>query len=271
MYLPDISGSRYVTDPLRFRRFSNSPTAFRHFLFYSQYFLLVIWCAIKFLFIRNPQAAIALQSLKLLRNVEKQGVHITIDGLDRYPADGAPYVFACNHMGTLEANVLPGIIASRIPMTFVIKKNLLRVPFFGQLLKRLDAIPVTREHPGEDLMKVLEKGAEILGRGISVILFPEGSRQEVFSARKFNTLAIKLALKADVAVVPVALRTDFWGIGKHRSYLGPLRFDAPVKIAFGNPIRPSGRGKDEHRQVLDFIHKHLREWGFPVEDRVKSV
>lgn len=219
----------------------------------------------------KPLATVALQSLKLLRNVEIQGAQITIDGLDRFPADGAPYVFACNHMGTLEASVLPGIIASRIPMTFVVKKNLLRVPFCGHFLKRLDVIPVTRKHPGEDLMKVLEKGAGLLSRGISVVLFPEGSRQEVFSSRKFNSLATKLALRAGVPVVPVALRTDFWGIGKHRSYFGPLHYDAPVRMTFGDPIRPAGRGRSEHRQVLDFIHRHLREWGLPVEDRVKPL
>ena len=265
MYLPDISRDRYETDPNRFKRFSSRRIFKGLFWFYLRYSILVIWSGIKFSYTRDPQKAVTLQALRVMRIVEKHGAHLTFEGMDRYPDDQGPYVFACNHMGTLEVNALPGLIAARTPMTFVVKQKLLKLPFFGQVLKRLRAIPVSRLHPGEDLMQVLEGGKKLLAEGVSVILFPESTRQDVFSHRQFNSLAVKLALKADVSVIPVALRTDFWGAGKRVKEFGPLHMDRPVHICFGDPIRPTGRGKAEHQQVLDFITNHLSKWGAAVE------
>lgn len=265
MYLPDISHNQYRTDPKRLKRYSSRRLFRRPFWFHLRYSILVIWSGIKFSYTRNPQKAVTLQALRVMRIVENQGANMRFDGLDKYPEDGGPYVFACNHMGTLEVNALPGLVASRIPMTFVVKESLLKMPFFGKILKRLNALPVSRRHPGEDLMQVLNGGTELLKKGYSVILFPEGTRQDVFSPRRFNSLAVKLALKADVPVVPVALRTDFWGAGKRVKEYGPLHRDSPVFISFGDPIRPTGRGKAEHQQVLDFIAGHLKTWGAAVE------
>lgn len=265
MYLPDISGNRYETDPVRHRRFSSRKTFKGPFWFYLRYSILVIWSGIKFSYTKDPQKAVTLQALRVMRIVEKQGAHLTFDGLNNYPREKAPYVFACNHMGTLEVNALPGLVASRTPMTFVVKDSLLRMPFFGQVLKRLKAIPVLRQHPGEDLKQVLQEGERLLSEGVSIILFPEGTRQDVFSYRRFNSLAVKLAVRAGVPVVPVALRTDFWGVGERVKEFGPLFPDRRVHITFGSPLTPVGRGKAEHQQILDFIAEHLVEWGAPVE------
>ena len=265
MYLPDISGDQYETDPMRYRRYSSRRVFKGPFWFYLRYSILVIWSGIKFFYTKDPQKAVTLQALRVMRITEKQGAHLSFNGLDRYPAENGPYVFACNHMGTFEVNALPGLIASRTPMTFVVKQSLLDMPFFGQILKRLQAIPVLRQHPGEDLKQVLEEGTRLLSEGVSIILFPESTRQDVFSPRRFNSLAVKLALRAGVPVVPVALRTDFWGAGERVKEFGPLYHDRPIHISFGNPINPVGRGKAEHKQVLDFIADHLSGWGAPVE------
>jgi len=265
MYLPDISKDRYETDPIRHRRHSSRRMFTGTIWFYLQYIILVICSGIRFFFVKDPQSAVVRQALLAMRIVERQGAHLTFEGLGKYPAESGPYVFACNHMGTLEVNALPGLIASRIPMTFVVKDSLLRTPFFGRVLRRLGAISVRRRHPGEDLMQVIRVGEKKLSRGISVILFPEGTRQNIFSPRCFNSLAVKLALKAEVQIVPVALKTDFWGTGKLIKEFGALDRDKRVNIAFGDPIMPSGRGRMEQQMIVDFISKHLREWGSPVD------
>lgn len=266
MYLPDVSGDRYRTDPERQKRYERRKLFRGSFWFYSRYVILVVWSGIKFLFTKNPQKSVTLQALRVMRFSERFGAVLDFTGMDRFPVDRGPYVFACNHMGTFEVNALPGLVASRIPMTFVVKRSLLKTPFFGKVLHRLGAIPVERRHPGEDLMQVLKEGTRLLSEGVSVILFPESTRQKVFSSKKFNSLAVKLALRAGVPVVPVALRTDFWGTGKLIRDFGPLNFDRTCRIEFGEPIMPSGRGKKEHLQVLNFIASRLREWKSPVQE-----
>lgn len=269
MYLPDISGGQYATDPARFRRL---PQFFKKsFWFYLRYVILVIWSGIKFHFTRDPQKAVTLQALRVMRMLEKQGASLNFSGLDQYPPGSGPFVFACNHMSTLEVNALPGLVASRIPMTFIVKKGLLRTPFFGKVLRRLRAIPVTRENPGEDLMQVLTEGEERLKNGMSVILFPDGTRQETFDPGRFNSLAVKLAIRAKVPVIPVALRTDFWGTGRKIKEFGSLHRDLPVHISFGSPLMPRGRGKNEHAQVLEYITQKLTEWGSPVSSKSEEM
>jgi len=265
MYLPDITGDYYETPSKHLKRYSSKRIFKSSFWFSLRYSLLVIWSGIKFHYTRDPQKAVTLQALRVMRIVEKWGAHLRFDGLNRYPAEKGPYVFACNHMGTLEVNALPGLIASRTPMTFVVKQSLLEMPFFGQVLKRLQAIPVMRQHPGEDLKQVLNEGERLLSEGVSVILFPEGGRQDIFSHRRFNSLAVKLAIRAGVSVVPVALRTDFWGEGKRVKEFGPLFPEKPVHISFGDPVTPEGRGKASHQQILNYIADHLMEWGAGVE------
>lgn len=265
MYLPDISSSTYRTEPKRHKAFTERKIFKGAFWLYLRYSFLVIYSGFKFVFSRDPQKAVTLQALRTMKIVEKQGVELIYEGLNHYPQETGPYVFACNHMGTFEVNALPGLVASRTPMTFVVKDTLLKVPFFSQVLKRLGAIPVARKHPGEDLMQVLGEGSRLLQEGVSVILFPESTRQKVFSYRKFNSLAVKLAIKAGVPVIPVALKTDFWGVGKVIKNYGSLQPQIPCHIAFGKPIYPTGRGKKEHQQIINFIAEKLESWGSPVE------
>ncbi len=265
IYLPDISADRYDTDPKRHQLFKRRRLFKGGFWFYFRYSLLVIWSGLKFYVTKDPQKAVLLQALRVMRITEKQGVHLSFEGLGNYPLEDGPYVFACNHMSTFEVNALPGLVASRVPMTFVTKASLLKTPFFGQVVRRLEVIPVKRNHPGEDLQQVLNEGTRHLSNGVSIILFPESTRQDVFSYRKFNSLAIKLAVKAGVTVVPVAIKTDFWGVGKVFKNYGTICSDIPCHIAFGKPIRPVGRGRAEHQAVLDFIAKRLEEWGAPVD------
>ncbi|MCG8454430.1 MAG: 1-acyl-sn-glycerol-3-phosphate acyltransferase [Spirochaetales bacterium] len=264
MYLPPVHQDSYVTDAQRHQKYRSRKVFKGPFWFYPRYGLLIMWSGIKFLFTRDPQAAVSLQGRRVMSIAERHGAHFTCEGMENLSKVQGPFVFACNHMSTLEVNALPGIIAYRMPIAFVVKKSLMKIPFLSGVLKRLDCITVERKHPGEDLMQVLKQGEELLRKGTSVILFPESTRQDVFHPGKFNSLAIKLALKANVPVIPVALKTDFWGSGKMIKDFGPLDENKPVHIRFGEPLVPSGRGKAEHQKAVEFIRSHLEEWGVPI-------
>jgi 1-acyl-sn-glycerol-3-phosphate acyltransferase len=99
-----------------------------------------------------------------------------------------------------------------------------------------------------------------------VIVFPQGTRTDVFNRAGFNSLGIKLASKAGVPVIPVAVKTDFWGNSPILRGFGPVHRDRPVMIEFGEPLTVSGRGKAEHEVCLDFIESRLRSWGGAVAE-----
>ncbi len=148
-----------------------------------------------------------------LRALEQVGVSIEIDGIDNFRTFDGPCVFIGNHMSTLETFVLPVLIAPIKDATFVVKQSLVEYPVFKYVMRARDPVTVGRSNPRDDLKAVLEGGTERLKAGISIIIFPQTTRLAAFDRDQFNTIGIKLAKRAGVPVVPIALKTDAWGNG----------------------------------------------------------
>ncbi|MBI5100656.1 MAG: 1-acyl-sn-glycerol-3-phosphate acyltransferase [Nitrospirae bacterium] len=199
-------------------------------------------------------------SFEILRALEKAGVEFEITGMDMMRKFEGPAVFIANHMGTLETMVLPCLIQPLKTATFVVKKSLITMPFFGPIMRSRDPVVVGRVNPRDDLRAVLEKGAEKLRAGISVVVFPQSTRSVSFNPGDFNTLGVKLAARAGVPVVPVALKTDAWGIGGVLKEFGPIDVGRKVYFRFGEPMTISGRGAGEHEKIVDFISDNLSAW-----------
>ena len=192
--------------------------------------------------------------------VERMGCPVEINGMDAISATEEACIFVANHMSTLETFMLPGIIRPRRPVTFVVKESLVRMPFFGPVMRSRDPIVVGRKNPREDLAAVLEGGVERLGKGVSLVIFPQSTRSLTFDERHFNSIAVKLARKAGAPLVPLALKTDAWGQGKKIKDLGPIRPGMPVRYRFGAPLRVSGNGREEQAAICAFIAATLGEW-----------
>lgn len=185
--------------------------------------------------------------------------HITgFDYVDQVKDE--PVVFISNHMSTLETMVFPCLIAPVKEVTFVVKMQLVTGKLFGPIMRARNPIAVGRTDSRKDLMTVLTEGQQKLKEGTSVIIFPQSTRKEIFVPEEFNSLGIKLAQKAGVRVVPMAIKTDFWSNGKIIKDLGEAKRKLPIYIKFGAPIEIKGSGKEEHQQVVDFIKKNFDEW-----------
>ncbi len=199
-------------------------------------------------------------SLYIFRLIEGCGGRFHITGLDNIRKTVNPVIFVSNHMSTLETMIFPGIIQPLKNITFVVKDALVRHFAFKHVMCSRDPIVLSRENPREDFRIVMEKGPEYLRKGISIVIFPQSTRRINFIPSEFNTLGTKLALKAGVDIIPVAIKTDFWGNGRFTGYLGPINRKKPIHIAFGEAIPVSGNGKNEHQYILNFIHDHLKTW-----------
>jgi 1-acyl-sn-glycerol-3-phosphate acyltransferase len=192
--------------------------------------------------------------------VERCGGRIHITGLDHIRFCNEPVVFVSNHMSTLETMILPGIIQPLKDIAFVVKKDLVTHWAFGDVMRSRNPIVLDRVNPRNDLQIVLQEGAARLAGGISIVMFPQSTRRAVFDPADFNSLGTKLAARTGVSVIPIALKTDFWGHGKTNSYIGPIYRQNTVHLAFGAPVRVSGSGRTEHQELVDFIGNHLKSW-----------
>jgi 1-acyl-sn-glycerol-3-phosphate acyltransferase len=264
---PFFPGDTYDTDPetpriLMDRLFLGSRWYFA--LGYLAEILRSRGMAVKNLYTREEWAG---SSLRIVRLIEGCGGRLHISGMDNIRSLKESVVFISNHMSILETFVFPSIIAPVMPVTYVVKESLVTQPLFGPVMRSRDPVVVQRKNPRKDLVTVLEKGPELLRSGTSIIIFPQSTRAETFDPETFNTLGIILAKKAGVPVVPVAIKTDFWGNGTIIKDLGPVRRDRPVHVKFGSPFRVTGTGKEDHQRIIDFIKGQFRVWGGKIREK----
>ena len=195
------------------------------------------------------------------KSVEDCGGRIHIKGLSNIDKVQSPVVFIGNHMSTLETFLLPGLICPRKPSSFVVKKELVESFYFGPIMRGTLPIVVGRHNPMDDLRVILGEGVNKLKSGRSVIVFPQHTRSVQFKPNEFNSVGIKLAKKAGTMVIPMAVKTDFWGNGKVVKDFGKVNRNYDVYIEFGEPLAVDNNGKETHLKIVDFIKSRLAKWG----------
>jgi len=257
-----FSGDTYVTRPDAPTSLLNRLTFGWRWAFYLEYFTEVLGARASAVRGKYDDAEWSESSFRVLSIIEHNRGRFQVEGLQnlRDAASGAPYVFISNHMSSLETQVLPTLIVPFMPVTFVVKRQLVEGPIFGPIMRSREPIAVGRKNAREDLDTVLSAGKELLGRGKSIIVFPQSTRTPAFRREEFNSLGVKLAARASVPVVPVAVKTDFWGDkGLFRGF-GKVRPRLTIHIEFGRPIDVTGRGKEVHVAIMDFIEERQNRW-----------
>jgi 1-acyl-sn-glycerol-3-phosphate acyltransferase len=202
-------------------------------------------------------------SFHIFKFIEKTGAKFHITGMEHFTGSPEPVLFIGNHMSTLETMILPSIIGPHKELTFVVKDSLVRHPLFGDVMKSRNPIIVGRSDPRKDFETVMNGGVELLAKGISIVIFPQSTRNLVFKPEEFNSLGVKLAKKAGVKIIPFALKTDYWGNGKFIKELGPIDCHKDIHFRFGEPFNVTGNGKEENHRIIEFIQNSLKKWAYP--------
>ncbi len=128
------------------------------------------------------------------------GIKFKITGLEKLPKDGKPFLVLSNHQSFWENFFMQLIIPKHL---WVIKQELFDIPFFGWCLKLLDPIAVDRNN-NNSITQILEEGEKKLKQGLSIIIFPEGTRVKVERNVNFKPSAAKLALISNTPIILIA-------------------------------------------------------------------
>lgn len=259
MYMNELTyiDGRYKTSP---EAISFWAKRFPSLTFYPRFVAIVFRASAKAKRAQYSSSEWAKSSLAVLRALEGSGVSVEITGVQHIVEEEGPYVFIANHMSTLETTVLASVIQPLKEVTFIVKKSLLEYPVFRHVMRSRDPIALTRTNPREDLKAVLQGGTERLKNGISIVVFPQTTRTTSFDPAQFNSIGIKLAKKAGVPVIPIALKSDAWGNGTYLKDFGKIDPSKEVYLHFGNAIRIKGKGTEEHQHIIEFIIRKLHEW-----------
>ena len=198
-------------------------------------------------------------SLATLHALEATGCRFIVEGLGYLRADPTPAVIAGNHMSALETVVLPALIQPRRPITFVVKRSLTTAFAFHHIMCARDPVVVDRKNIRDDLATMLQGGQERLRSGISLVVFPQHTRNRNFDRTHFNSIGIKLAKRNNVPIIPLALKTDAWGQGKLIKDYGRINPRLTVRFRFGEPFRVDA-DKEGQGRLCTFIETACAEW-----------
>ncbi|MBW2477585.1 MAG: 1-acyl-sn-glycerol-3-phosphate acyltransferase [Deltaproteobacteria bacterium] len=200
-------------------------------------------------------------SVQIVKALESVGCHLHVTGMEHLNNPQGPCVFVGNHMSTLETFVLPSLIMPHgFNLTYVVKRSLNDYPVFKHVMRSRNPVVVDRTNPRDDLKVVLEEGAKRLAEGTSLIIFPQHTRSVDFNPEQFNSIAVKLARKAGVPVLPVALLSWAWSTGKWLKDYGPIIPSRTIYFSFGEPMTVTGRGNEAQASIIQYIENKLALW-----------
>ena len=172
------------------------------------------------------------------------GVRVEAEGLEHLRA-GQPCVIMSNHQSVFDIAAIVSTLP--IPWRSVAKRELVRVPFFGWALALADQVVIDRGDREQAVASLKRAAARIRG-GVSVIIFPEGTRSpdaRLKPIESFKSGGFHLAIEAGVPIVPTTVS------GSHR--ITPKRslkiHSGPIKVHYGEPI-PTAHLTIEDRHEL---------------------
>ena len=125
-----------------------------------------------------------------------------VEGLEHIEKD-KPYVIVINHQSIFDVMML--YLVPTIVFRWVSKREVYRIPFFGRFLMLHGDIAIDRKQGSRAMRKVMEQGKMWLDRGVSVAIFPEGTRSKDGEIHRFKAGAFALAKEAGVGILPVVM------------------------------------------------------------------
>ena len=194
--------------------------------------------------------------------VRATGTRITFRGLENLPATGGAVV-AINH--TSYVDFLPAALAAKARgrrMRYMIKAEMQQVKAVDFLIRHTRTIPVDR-HAGAGAYAA---AVESLRHGEVVGVYPEATISRSFELKEFKTGAVRMALEAEVPIVPLIV----WGAHRiwtkdHPRTLGHKK--VPVTVALGEPLAPTGSTAELDARLrtsmTDLLDRVQREYAMP--------
>ena len=163
------------------------------------------------------------------------GIQVRVTGLEHLPQGAtSPAILLSKHQSTLETPLLPTLMPH--PLAFVFKRELLRIPFFGWSMARLDMIHIDRESRAQALKHVVGQGKSLLAQGVWIIMFPEGTRMARGEKGTYQTAGTRLAVETGAPVIPIAVASARCWPRK-----GFIKSPGVVDVSIGPAMPSAGR------------------------------
>lgn len=178
------------------------------------------------------------------------GIRYRVIGRENIPAE--PCIILSKHQSAWETLAFQQIFP---PQVWVLKRELLRVPFFGWGLAMLSPIAIDRSSRRAALQQLVEQGQQRLDAGFCIVIFPEGTRIAPGRRGKYRPGGARLAIQTGTAVIPVAHNAGTcWGRNAF------LKHPGLITVSIGAPIQSD----DANAETLAKRVEHWIEGEMPL-------
>ena len=179
------------------------------------------------------------------------GLKVDIQGREHLPS--TPVIFLANHQSTWETIIFQSILP---PLSWVVKRELKWIPLFGWALAVMRPIAIDRSAGKKAMTQVIEQGQDRLQHGISIIIFPEGTRVPNGERRRYGFGGAVLATTTEYPIVPIAHNAgEFWP--RH----GFIKKPGTIRMVIGPQIVTKGRNVEEvNKEVQEWIESQLEQF-----------
>lgn len=182
------------------------------------------------------------------------GIRYRVIGGDNVPPP--PFIVLSKHQSAWETLAFQAIFP---PQVWVVKRELLWIPFFGWGLAMLSPIAIDRQAGPRALNQMLEQGRDRLARGFCIVIFPEGTRVAPGRRGKYQGGGAWLAVKTAVPVLPVAHNAG--GLWPRHAF---IKRGGLVTVSIGAPLDARQFTPDDlNRKVEDWIEREVERIGSP--------
>jgi 1-acyl-sn-glycerol-3-phosphate acyltransferase len=173
----------------------------------------------------------------------KQTCNLDFEVLGRENIPSQPSIILCKHQSAWETIALQVVFP---PQIWVMKRELLYIPFLGWAWMALSAIPIDRSAGREALKKLVAHGKDRLAKGLWVVIFPEGTRISPGQRAKYHIGGAWLATHTQTTVVPVAHNAGlFW---RKNAF---IKTPGTIKVSIGKPIETADLKADALNQQVE--------------------
>ncbi len=182
------------------------------------------------------------------------GIRYEVRGREHLPSD--PCIVLCKHQSAWETMALQALLP---PQVWVLKRSLLRIPFFGWGLAMMNPIAIDRTAGRAALKQTVTQGRERLAQGFWIIIFPEGTRVAPGHRGKYHPGGAWLAVQTGVPVVPIAHNAG--GVWGRNAF---LKQPGCVTVSIGPALNPVGlRAEELLARVEQWIEEEVAVLGDP--------
>lgn len=176
------------------------------------------------------------------------GLSYRVEGLENLPKE--PAMIMPKHQSAWETMAFQCFIP---PVAWVLKRELLLIPFFGWAVRATSPIAIDRKKKVQSQLQIMAQGRERLAKGFWLIIFPEGTRVGAGERGVYKSGGSRLAADLGLPVIPIAHNAgEFWP----RNSL--LKWPGTITVKIGKPIETAGRAAaDITAEVEAFIEGEM--------------